>query len=70
MYGFPLKIPTSQDYKEYMLSGQGSKLFETKIHSQHVEFLARYPENNGLGGANCGFYMILWFSSCFGNVFA
>ena len=51
------RCPQSEDYKEYMSSGEGSKLFETKIHRQHVEFLARFFIKNGLGGANCGLYV-------------
>lgn len=40
-----------------MSSGEGSKLFETKIHRQHVEFLARYFIKNELGGASCRLYV-------------
>lgn len=29
----------SQDYKEYMLTGEGSQIFQTEVHRLHVESL-------------------------------
>ena len=55
----------SEDYKEYMSSGEGSKLFETKIHRQHVEFLARYPIRKWVG--RCELWT-LRFCSWFGHI--
>jgi len=37
-------FPGVPDYKEYMSSGEGSKLFETKIHRQHVEYWPSNPD--------------------------
>eukprot|EP00434_Breviolum_minutum_P024356 symbB.v1.2.021509.t1/scaffold1858.1/size98333/2 len=41
-------FPGAPDYKEYMSSGEGSKLFETKIHRQHVEYWPSNPDEEAL----------------------
>eukprot|EP00435_Cladocopium_sp_Y103_P072005 s192_g39.t1 len=36
--------PGAPDYKEYMLTGEGSKIFQTEVHRLHVEYWRSFPD--------------------------
>ena len=41
--GDNIRAPGAPDYKEFLLTGEGSKLFKTEVHSLHVELLGLRP---------------------------
>lgn len=36
--------PGAPDYKEYMLTGEGSQIFQTEVHRLHVEYWRSFPD--------------------------
>lgn len=42
--GDNILYPGSPDYKEYMLSDEGRKLFKTEVHSTHLEYWPDQPD--------------------------
>ena len=41
--GDNIRAPGAPDDKEFLLTGEGSKLFKTEVHSLHVELLGLRP---------------------------